>query len=85
MTQDWGVQPWQSLKALDTWRNRLAHGKDDASGLREELLDVCTPDRLAIWRGAVREVCRGLHEAVMERYGLTGIEALGPFGGGPTT
>lgn len=81
--QDWGAQPWQSLKALDAWRNRLAHGKDGRDGDRSEapngLLDPCTAERLAAYRGAVRDVCGRLHAATAEKYVLKGSDGKAPF------
>jgi len=79
VAQDWGARPWQTLKALDTWRNRLAHGKADDDAPRD-LLDACTPADLATSREAVREVCMRLHAAAARRFKLEGKAARGPFG-----
>ncbi len=83
VAQDWGAQPWQSLKALDAWRNRLAHGKDEPNGdqgaVPNGLLDQCTAERLAAYRGAVREVCGRLHAAVAEKFRLEGDDGRTPF------
>jgi len=80
VAQDWSTRPWQALKALDSWRNRLAHGKDD-DGAPGDLLDACTPADLATSRDAVREVCGRLHAAAAERYELAGDAARAPFDG----
>ncbi len=69
--QNWGAEPWQSLKGLDGWRNRVVHGKADDS---EDLLEPCTSDRLAQCRMAVREVCTQLH-----RVSQTGASENAPF------
>lgn len=64
--QDWGVEPWQSLKALDSWRNRVVHGAAEPEDL--------APDsaRAEAWREAVRDVSGRLHAA-------TGERGAGPF------
>ncbi len=80
IAQDWGVQPWQSLKALDTWRNKLAHGKDGAGGaVPPDLLAACNAEGLAYCRDAVREVCRGLHAVVVEKFQVEEGAARAPF------
>ncbi|MBU0740787.1 hypothetical protein KKG45_01280 [bacterium] len=85
VAQDWSKPPWQSLKALDTWRNRLAHGKDEPAGGRgavpNGLLDPCTAARLDVCRTAVRDVCGRLHEAAAVKHRLAGADARAPFGG----
>ncbi len=65
--QDWGAMPWQSLKLLDSWRNRVVHGKSGP----EDLDPV--PARVDAMREAVREVVGRLHEA-------SGFGGEAPFG-----
>jgi len=59
--QDWGAEPWQSLKALDSWRNQVVHGKDaDTRGL----LSHYSVERVAGVRKAAARVCEQLYRAI---------------------
>jgi hypothetical protein len=58
--QDWGLEPWQSLRALDSWRNRVAHGKleePDTLGKAEASRLVTT------FQESAKRVARALHAA----------------------
>ncbi|MBC8423988.1 hypothetical protein H8E07_07675 [bacterium] len=80
LEREWGAQPWQSLKALDTWRNKLAHGKDGAGReVPPDLLAACTAQGLAVCRDAVRVVCLGMHEVLVEMYQMEEDAVRAPF------